>query len=367
MKVQVFSVALLATAVYAQLPASPVEKNNDPWLVISATKHPTTGQPYNWPPVSPAGFAPGGGGVANGTRTVRWIPSETNLRREVQNVSSVFIGLRPSAASVSFPQTGYFPEVNIHPARQLAAGATWMQGRQMSADFTAAPTLVVAQSTHTFANYGNFLVTRNLTTSIPLNAEDVVLSAKWDANGQATPINDDNPAHQSFFGSFSDGVHTTTTVQFAAPAPANTLTPYNDGNSNFSVTWFSYGIEQSALNQQSDWGYRRDARLPPAVSGYSVGTAWADLALVPGQLGWDIEAAGKAGHVAVPVMNVGPVFPAFLDFLGLRFEVNLGDPLLSLLIGANYIVTIDPQNFGNGALVPLPALGAPAIGTTIGV
>jgi hypothetical protein len=362
MKSQVLSFALLAGVLAAQ-DNNWVERNNNPWLVVSTAKHTTTQNPYNWGPVSPAAFAPGQAGVANGTLTVRWIPGMVNLRREPRQVSGYYIGIRPSAASATFPQTGYFPEVKTWPSRVLSGTGTWANGEQRTADLTMQPLHTLAQSTQTFATYGNFVVNRTIATPVMINQTDIVLSARWDANGQTTPINDDSPGHQSFFGSFSDGIHAPVTVQFADPN--NNLTPIT---TDFSVTWFSYMEEQPVCHQQSDWGYRRDGRLLPSVSGYSIGTGQSDLATTAGQMGWDVDGGtSKAGHFGLPLLNVGPVFPISFNLFGQVIEVNPSDPLLSALIGGGYTLTLDSNGFGNGPLIPFPVLGPAGMNATIGV
>jgi hypothetical protein len=339
-----------------------VKRNNNPWAVLSTAKHTTTQRAYNWPPSSPAGFAPGGGGVASGTRTIRWIPSMVSLRRETRLVSGYQLGIRPSAATPG-AMTGYFPQVSFHVPRLLTGSGTWANGAQYSADLTVPAIVTFAQTSQALPSTGNFVFFRTIGTPVAINETEIVMSARWDANGLTTPINDDNPGHQSFFGSYADGIHSPVTVQFASPT--NILTPISTG---FSVTWFSYFEEAPVVQQKSDWGHRRNSVQYPGISGYSIGTGQSDLASVAGQLGWDVDAGiGFAGDLAVPLFNFGPVFPLAFQVLGQTIELNVADPHLGLLAGAGYVLTLDATGSAIGPWLLLPSLGPPALYTTIGV
>ena len=359
---------LLASFAGAQtVNAVTVERNNDPWLVISTAVHAGTGNQYAYAPTQPTGFAPGTGGVAVGTRTVRWLPNMSNSRRENHKVIGFQLGIRPSAATgtANYPFTGYVPECSVHAPQQLAAGTgpTWAQGRQYSADLTAAALATMPQGTLPFNAFANFIVGRTMTSAVNVMQDEIVMSLKWDANGQSTPINDDNPMHCSFFASFDDGIHNVTTIQFASPT--NQLTPYTE---NRFINYLTYSVEdQMVMHQQSDWGYRRNPALLPSVSGYSVATALSDVSTVAGQLGYDCDMGTlHPGDFGMPLVNFGPVFPAFIDLFGVRLEVNPADPNLTLLPSAGYLIVADAQGFANGPLLPIPALGPTGIGFTIG-
>jgi hypothetical protein len=362
--VPVLTLAAVAGSVVAQ-GQNDVARNNDPWLVISAAAHPTTTRPYNYPPVSPAQFAyntatpgtPTGQTVPAGTHTVRWIPSMTNLRREARDVTGFYVGLRPSAASATFPLTGYTPEYKIHTPAQLAPGATWASGAQYSANFTAPALVTLPQATYTFAAFGNYLVSSTLTAPVTVNQEEIVISFKWQGGE-----NDEVAGTQSFFGGYADGIHTPMTVQFASPT--NVLTPATD---NFTVTWGSYFEDSASISAKSDWGYRRTAALLPSVSGYSVGTAQSDAATTAGQLGWDVFAgAANSGNFAIALFNTGAVFPASFPLFGQIIEMNLADPSLTLLVNAGYNITLPANGEGAGPFLPIPVLGSSAIGFAIG-
>jgi hypothetical protein len=341
-----------------------VKRNNNPVIVLGTT-HSGTRHPYNWPDASPLGFRPGGSGVASGTRTIRWIPSMVNLRREPRLVSGYMVGMRPSAATPvsAFPLTGYYPEFSFHVPKQISGSGTWANGAQYTADLTTAAIVRFAQTSNVFASFSNLVWIRTISTPVPIHQTEIVMSVRWDANGLTTPINDDSPGHQSFFGTYADGIHSPVTIQFASPT--NVLTPIA---TDFSVTWLSYLEEAPVVQPKSDWGHRRTSAQYPAISGYSIGTGQSDLASLAGQLGWDVDAGiGFAGDLAVPLFNFGPVFPLAFQVLGQTIELNVADPHLGLLAGAGYSQVLDATGSATGPWLLLPSLGPPARNTTIGV
>ena len=347
------TIALAAGAAAAQsLDRNVVERNNDPWLVESAAKH-TNGQNYLWPPNNPTAFSNLAvtTGVAANTLTYRWIPGNLNNRAEARAVSGIELGISPSAATTSYPLTGYFPEFKIHVPKAQAGGFV--------PDTTATPLLVVAQASLNFQTFGRFVVSSTLATPIPVTVREVVMSWKWQGGE-----NDNVSGKQGLFGSYSDGEYAPLTFGFVDPlTSAVTLT-----SSNFSVLWGTYMEEQASIAAQSDYGYRRDAQLLPQVSGYSIGTGQADLATKPCKIGWDVFAGPSlGGGAALPLCNFGPVFPTSFQLLGQTLELNIADPALGLLASAGYVLTLDPKGFGDGALVTLPPVGAAAIGLYLGV
>jgi hypothetical protein len=338
---------------------NPVERNNDPYVTLSQAKH-TSGNNYMWPPYNPPQFSPAATtpGVPANTLSWRWIPSETNVRREARMVSGFDLGIRPSAATTSQPSTGYFPEIKVHVGKAVGSGTSWVAGRRYEPDLAQNALITEAQTTLTFPQVASYLVSRTISTPVSVNQLEIVLSARW-RGGE----NDNVAGSQGLWGSYSDGTHAPLTCGFADPSNAITL-----AGSDFAVLHFTYHEEQASISVQSDWGYRRDPILVPTVSGYSIGTAQADLATRNGQIGWDVFAGkSQANFRAVPLLNIGPIFPVSFNLFGQTIEMNIGDPNLALLLSAGYLLTLDNDGFGNGALLPLPALGGPAIGTSIGV
>lgn len=360
--VLLLSIAMLVGTGVAQ--QAPVDRNNGNWIVISGTNHPTTGRAYNWPPVSPAQYVwTSGQTVPAGTLTARWIPSMSNMRREARLVSGFLVGLYPSAASATFPQTGYFPAMRVHVPRQsMGTGpVSWAGGAQWQPDMTQQPLHMQAQGTFNFTQFGAFLVTQTLMTPVSINQIEMVISAEW-RGGE----NDSIAGQQSFNGDFSAGISTITTTFFVAPGPAFTITPYNDGaQNNFAHMWLQYLEDAPVINPQSDWGYRRDTRLNP-VTGYNTATALSDISSVTGNLGWDCDGGQvHAGEIAALLFNIGPVFPISVPFLGATLEMNPADPTFGLLAPI-YNKVLDATGQGDLPMLPMPALGAGSIGLTIG-
>ena len=77
--------------------------------------------------------------------------------------------------------------------------------------------------------------------------------------------------------------------------------------------------------------------------------------------------AAHAGALAVPLLNVGARAPLPTPFLGQTIGLDPLDPAIAALAAAGYLLGLDPGGFARGPLVPIPALGAPALGTHIGV
>ena len=336
-----------------------VERNNDPTVTLSAARHPTTNQSYMWPFYNPPEYsATATTGVPANTLTWRWLPSETNARREARLISGFDIGIRPSAATATFPMTGYIPEMKIHVPRAAGTGTSWVGGRRYEPDLQQPALLTAPQQTVTFPSHASWLVSRTVQTPVSINELEIVMSLTWRGGEHMN-----TPGQQGFWGSYSDGIHSPVTFGFATPQGVTSLTTQDR-----SVLHFTVYEEQASISAQSDWGYRRDPSIVPTVSGYSIGTGQADLASASGNAGWDVFAgASQAGGVAVPLFNVGPIFPASISLFGQTLEVNPADPLLGLLAGAGYVLPLSATGFGNGAMLPFPALGSGAIGTSIGV
>lgn len=336
-----------------------VARDNSPWLVVSAAKHSGTGKNYNWPPVNPAAYSSSSStsGVPAGTQTVRLIPREVNLVREPQKVRSLKLGIRPSAASTVFPMTGYFPRTRFYQPKHQSgpAGKGWLEGEKLVLDANK-PTLIdVAQTSQTFASFGNFLVTRTLSQAFTINQTDILIGWTWKGGEHRN-----KPGAQSFFGHFSDGIHSPRTVDFVAPNGSITTI-----STDFSVVWGSYEREGPDLRQASDWGYRRDQRLVPQVTGRSIGTAQSDLATSNGQLWWEVcGGSTRQGQTVVMLFNAGPVFPAPFKILGVTLEVNIADPNLAALEG--YGGVIGTNGVFKGSPLPIPALGLSAKGFVTG-
>jgi hypothetical protein len=99
-----------------------------------------------------------------------------------------------------------------------------------------------------------------------------------------------------------------------------------------------------------------------------VSTYYAPLgSLPPGAVSWDVYAGPPyAGHLAVPLVNFGPMWQGSFPFAGVVIEIDPTDPVLPILQPWYTLVldgmgrSVQPQSFG---LPFLPGALGLAIGT----
>ena len=338
-----------------------IERNNDPYF-RGAPAHPVTGVLDVYGPTNPPEYSLPSSttGVPAGTLSWRWLPAETNLRREARVVSGFYVMLRYaySTPDTMLPLSGYVPEFKMHATAARSGG-----GRDP--DLVAAPLVTFGETSTVFVSKGSsLLVSRTLSQPVSVTATDLALSARWKGGEHR-----DVPGTQCLVGSWFDADYRPITTGFATPT--NTLS-YVTGTE--SCLWLSYMEEQAVIMAKSDWGYQR-RNANPLPSGYSVSTAQSDMASAPtGSLfGWDVMGGvSQAGNTAIALFNVGPVFAASFPFLGQTLEVNPLDPALGLLASAGYVLTLSPNTpntkvgFAAGPKLQVPALGAGAIGLSFG-
>lgn len=341
---------LFAVPMVAQNDNNLVHCNNQNWLWVSATKHATTQQPYLPTTITPAAFtAAATTGVPAGSHSWRWIPNSRNSRKEARLVSGYQYSIRPSAATATFPMTGYAWEMKLHKVVPRTGGG-------MNPDFASPPLHTLAQGTQTLTAFGNYFVNRTLATPVSLTFDDVALSIRWQGGEHQ-----DTPNTQSSWGTSRENIFNPMSWGFSDPTNAITL-----GTATNTFPRMTYMEEQASIAMQSDWGMSRQV-FTPSLFGYGLGTGQSDLAGLAGQIGWDVTAGiSMTGKMAVLLFNVGPVFPIGLPFLGVTLEVNPADPVLGLLAGAGYVLTCDATGFGDGPMLPVPAMGPASIGTTMG-
>ncbi|MCC6670630.1 MAG: hypothetical protein IT458_06195 [Planctomycetes bacterium] len=360
--------ALLAASLSAQTPDNNrVEKNNNPWLVISSSKHPTTTNPYMYPPQNHPAYsfgAPATPGVPAGSKVFRWIPKEVNQRTEARVVSGFYAGMSLAAATPGAVQ-GYFPETAIVLPKARSGSTSQIPGQDPN---TAVPAVfTLAKRTLTFPGIRT-VANATFTPSVSVTQQDMVMTHKYEGgendNVPATPTVNS----QGYFGSWQDNLNQPLII----PATDGNI----DGTSgviNYNTDlnfcgWRSYMEEEANLSQHSDWGFQRYPGLSPVPSGYSVGTYNSDLATTAGSFGWDVNAGtSEAGNSVVMLMNAGPFFPGSFPILGVDVNLNIADPALGLLAAAGYVGTLNAQGLFDGPALSLSPLGASGLGTTIGV
>jgi hypothetical protein len=341
------------------------------WLVINAATHPTTTYNFNWRDANPPAYDRLSGiGIATGTRIVRWIPNMFNNMREEQEITAVGVSIRPSAATpaTSFPFTGYGYEVQLHQPLQLVAGANYAQGQQIGADFTKPPIATMAQASATLPQMGNYTFTRAFATPVKVTQPDIVMSAKYDANGQTTPINDNNPSHQGFWNTYGDvslPPAVPHTYGFADAANAMTY-PVPATTRLWGHCWLGYNRNEPCLTADATWAHRGGALTTHFGTG--IASCVSDVGTNASQLGWVVNGGtARAGDICVFLFNVGPVSPVGLPIGGETFEVNIADPFLLWLGGSLGNPTLDSTGKHSTPLLSVPALGAGAVGAIFGV
>jgi hypothetical protein len=341
----------LALSLGAQPDNNIVHCNNQNWLWVSTTKHATTNQPYLPATITPLAFtATATTGVPAGTHSWRWIPAQRNSRKETRQVTGYQISVSPSAATASFPGTYYAWECKLHKTVARTGGG-------QDPDFASPALHTLAQGTLSLTTFGRYTASRTLAAPVALTFDEVAMSIKWQGGEHQN-----TPGSQSNWGSALESFYNPMTWGFADPANVITL-----GTAVNTYPRFTYMEDQSSIVMQSDWGMSRNTTLNPSPLGYGLGTLQSDLASVAGQMGWDVSGGNSmAGKTGVLLFNVGPVFPIGVPFLGVTLEVNPANPFLGLLAGAGYLPTLNATGEGDGALLPIPALGPGASGTTIG-
>ncbi len=335
-----------------------VQRSNQNWSYTQGN-HPTTNNliptvrtmPPEWAATATTG-------VPAGTLTWRWIPKEANMRREARRVSGFEFGIAPSPATATFPSAGYFPEMKMHAARARTSGTG------MEPDLSVPPLLTVTRAGLTFPQFGLYIASSTATTVANVNALDLVLSLKWEGT-EHTNV----PGKQGTLSSASESAYAPDSFGFVSPT--NVITVGSTPGPQPTWPTINYYEEAPVVNAQSDWGQLNDLTRTPPLFGYGLGTAQGPLATTATRIAFDVEGgATNAGRFAVPLFNVGPVFPISIPALGVTLEVNLADPALTLLGAAFGLQLNGPgtsAGFGDGAYIQLPALGTGAIGTYLGM
>jgi hypothetical protein len=362
-------IGLLAATAAAQTPIM-FHANCQPYLVVNAAKDTTVdpvGRNYNWLHANPAEYDylnTGALGIAPGTRNVRWIPSMFNNCLEEQEIGGFQISARPSVRTATFPMTGYAYELQIHQPLQLKPGADFAQGQQFGADFSKPAVMTLAQASLTLTGFGNWVSTITLTTPVKVTQREIVMSAKYDANGQTTAIKELNPNHQALFNSYADQAPPAGQETYGFAAPTTNVMTYV--NAAFGLPWLKYRRLEPTLNPDGDWGYQR--LTAAGLIGSSPATCMADLGTTAGKIGWRVDGGtGRAGDICMFLFNVGPVQPVGLPIAGETFEVNIADPFLTWLSSSLGTPKLDTLGVHNTALLSVPALGPGAVGAIFGV
>jgi hypothetical protein len=371
-----------------------VLRNNEPWLVISAAAHPTTGVAFNYPPVNHPSFG-NGVGVPMNASVWRVYPSATNFRSEPSNVDGFNILCRRSAAShgpgttgAPGPATGdtYEPEMTLRST--IARTAAGQPAGSIDPDFTAGATIyaMIPEMPVPGSTVGTlFNISRSFGPA-SVSFSDCAVTMKYHGGEE-----DNRPAgagtgvySQCICASWQDGPTPWIFDGFHDPAVAtNNGVTYKATNQFRS--WMTYTTVNPTLSLFSDWGERRYQAtnpLTPLLLGHSDGTYFSDLAVTAStRFGFSVRADTTvfSGGNALVLFNFQPMpFPTGFPILpGFVLNLNPGDPLLGLftaisppalgaVMGQANSVGVDFQIWGPSGIVgvfgPDPALSGQYFG-----
>jgi hypothetical protein len=366
MKASALAIAVgsIAAGALAQLDSNLNERTNRAYVVISGTKHTTTGNNYFWGPTVPADFSPvliGGTGnpmgVAAGTHTWRVILGQTDIRRANRDVSGFVYGAAASAASTSFPMNGYQPELEIRKTVLNGAGP----GR--IPDWTSPAYVTLPTTSASFPAKAWYVFTVTLSTPVSFLGNDLALTIKWQG-GEA----DDKPGTQGYWSDYEAGVMVGAgqaqfgqDYGFASPTNVHTI-----NTNDFSTPKLETLEEEATIIPYSSWGYRNDT-LYPLLYGTNIHTINSNLTSVAGYFGWDFEGGpSQAGNYVLTLLNIAPIpFPLSFNLLGQTLELNIGDPAITLGADLGYVLTLNPTGLVSGpkiSLPPQPALKGQYVG-----
>ncbi len=363
--------------------------------MVQGSNHPSTGFALELPGVSPAAFtATSTNGVAAGTLTWIWYPSQLNTRYEDRFVTGHIVATRPASATpaAAYTQTHsgqtspgvpqYIPRFQIHAAKARPKPTPVPPfGAGFDPDFSKQP-LFSYTTKHTFLETRAdatrvWAVTYNTKVRVPSSQQggvntEMVLAFEWQggehwtkSGSQSIPTGwSEKPFKPVHWGLASAGNPRKVTL-FDPSKIAPSLNLY-------SSPFGGYFEDKSTLSLHSDWGELRDPILRNTVyPSYNPGSGLSDLASTAGAFNWDVfSGSNNRGKRALPLLNVRVgVQGSGTPFLGQMLEINPSDPLLPAL-WVNPLVNgvIDAR----GVWLPrqrltTPALGSSAVGIWIGM
>ncbi len=348
------------------------------YIVRSAATHPTTGHNFNWPDANDRRYSAdstGATGVPNDTVLIRWYPNMFMNCREPQFLTGWDIGEYCSAATSSFPLTGFIAESSIYPAKAEtgSTGTNWATGNQYTADLAASPIATFARTSATWTAQTPQNLVRlwrtTLTTPVALGTlPELVMVSKYYNNGQSTAISDYNANHVSFCNTSFDvsepGAPVKATFGFKDPA-ATSVTyppPANATTGMYGFPWNSILRTQPFLRQEGDYAIRRTTAATATGSG--VAACVSDAATTAGTLRWRVMGgASRSGHLAFLLSSFAAPVPLGIQIGPWMLEVNPSDPNLFWLgsvVGG--LSPLDAAGISVTPLINVPVLGPAASG-----
>jgi hypothetical protein len=250
----------------------------------------------------------------------RAVPGHVWRRAEPRRVTGFTYTGRNAAATLPPNLYSYIFEFNLRRTLPRAGGG-------LDPDLASTPLLTVPRSPG-----GGASQPYRVSSSIPpvtLDFHDVSMTLTY-AGGE----NDDKDANA-----------TRSPSQATASSAYEGDTPWvTDGHFENGVLWYNtepfFALVVTIFEDapvcriESDWGKRRLHYGPPEPNGYSISTYYAPLgsAGAYGDVTWDVYAGSAfAGHLAVPLTNLGSIWQGSLPFAGTVLEIDPTDPLLTVL------------------------------------
>ncbi len=359
--------------------------------------HPTTGFALELPGAQHSAYmAASPTGVAAGSLTWVWYPSQLNLRYEDRFVTGHMVATRPSSSTPlsMYSQTAagqtqpgvpqYVPRFSIYRAKARSQGSSSPFGNGFEPDFSQNP-LLTYNTLHTPLLDSSLVdstqiwtVTYNLTVLIPgsstggANAEMIMaLQAEGGEHYQT-------PGSQSLPTGFSENDFTPAHWGWATPGPTRTISYFDPaqtlpGNPSFySSPLLGYFEDQPTLAIRSSWAENNDPTLAlnDALS-YNVGNGFCNAASTAGSVGMDVfTSISHSGNRVLPLLNVGlSVHPSGTPSQGQMAELNLADPFVTLFWGNGLMDGFVDANglWFSPTRISFPALGPATIGTWLGL
>jgi len=294
-------------------------RSNEPYFVLSINRHPTTGIERAYPASVPAGYVPGGGGVAADTYRFKVFPGDVFRRAEPRRISGFHYVARNSSATVGRNTSSYLFQFDLRPTVARAGGG-------LDPDFSRALLSIPSQAgggaTSTYHVFSTF-------APVTLSFNDCALTLRY--RGGENDDKDGNAGQgpsQCTASSWLDG-----------PLPYTPDGDWRLGTFTYNTDpnyqlWVTFSEVDPVCNLWSNWGRQRDVPRIPPLKGHSLGTYFSDLwsGNPPFEFGFDVDGGPLLRNsLVVPLLNVGAAQRVGLPFRGVVLEVNIADPALTLL------------------------------------
>ena len=175
------------------------------------------------------------------------------------------------------------------------------------------------------------------------------------------------PGAQGFVGTADEAPFTVPTWGHATAAGVVTVVDPVARAGVYTTLWADYSEAAPVLLAESDFAHmRRPPPQLPAYSGRNDAVGLSDLSTTDVALGWDVAAdPSLAGGTVIPLFNFlapGAPLPPTTVLFGQVFEVDLGDPLITVLADVGYGGPLDASGRLDNVRRVFPSTGPSLIG-----